>query len=665
MVPLGLLFLMAAAGASFPAGDSAVFIRASLESGLRSRLPGAVSSWRGALHRDAASGRMRRHVESRFGARPDSAWLHHMRDSLGRRVTPNWIGTLHADATMEPYFPDQWSLENTGQQYDDVIGVKGADIGVKDAWSLTTGDSSIIVAFLDGGVDVTHPELKGQFAHNKAELAGVAGKDDDGNGYVDDTLGWDFVRDDGVARDLGGHGTATASLLASRWDGNGMAGIAPGVRILPIRVADGGSRVELGALIDGIDYAISRKAKIINLSLGGLSAPDEIDSAIGRAVKAGAIVVASSGNEGVDLGVSRSYPAALRMKGLLVVGASDSRDRQSWYSNYSKELVDLSAPGDALVAASLPDADTIWREGFESGIPGWTTGGTSAIAWGTEACQGTTWLSDSPGKLYASSGRSWIRSPRLNQNRRSGLMLSFALRGCVGISDNVLVESSADSTFATGIDTLYRNGYFREDSAVLMTYDVGQDGKPFYLRFSMISAKPSSSATDSGIMIDDLVLRARDRAQPVVGTYARVWGTSFAAPLVSSALALLVSRYPDTRPESLAVAIVEGGEVLPSLGTASRSGARLYVPGAFKRISSSAIATQVRPVVAAAVVRRKGSFVVREEGDWTLELRDLRGSLVGRESGKGTREIACRSSSPMVWTFRASGRILSGLSLEP
>lgn len=657
MVPLGLILILAVGGgiSHGPAPSD------STESDKPSR---GTPQWRGYIDPDRSSGRVRRHRgPARFG-RPDTAWMRHVRDSTGRRLIPNWIGTLHGWGTDEPIYSQQWSLENTGQVVESETGLPGADIGAVEAWNLTTGDSNVVVAFVDGGIDVRHPDFFGKLAYNEIERKGVAGKDDDDNGYVDDTLGWDFVRGDAVARDLGGHGSATASLVAAAWDGNGLAGLAPGVRVLPVRVADGGSRVELANLVDGIDYAVSRKAKVVNLSLGGLTATDGIDSAIARAVRSGAVVVASSGNEGVDLDKTPRYPAALTMRGLLVVGASTMRDGLSGYSNYSLKKVHLSAPGDAILAASLPMPATLDQEMFESGLAGWTTGGNSTVNWDVETRNGNTWLSDSPGKLYATSGRSWIRSPKFNADGHSDLVLSMSLRGSVSGSDLFVIEAAPDTSFTTGVDTLFELGSFLMQEPMKMGFDVPQDGRPFHVRFSMSSSRPSS-ISDSGVMIDSLVLYARDVPQPPAGTFARVWGTSFSAPLVSGALALMLSRNPNASIDSLVAAIKGGAQVVSGLSKASMTGARLWVPGAFARLEKT---TRTVPVVhrGPAVASRRGALSVLDAGDWTLELRDLRGALQERVAGKGPREIRLRAGSPVAWSFRGStGERMDGLVLEP
>lgn len=624
---------------------------------------GARPEWDGLLEVGRESPRRHR-WHGNFGARPDSAWLRKMRDSIGSRLVPNWIGSLHQEPAGEPFFPDQWSLSNTGQSLDGSPGIPGADIGALRAWEVTSGDSQVVVAFVDGGIDESHPEFLGRLARNASEVSGRPGMDDDGNGFVDDTLGWDFVRGDGISRDAGGHGTSTASLVAASWNDLGIAGLAPGVRILPIRVADAGSRVQLKSLVDGVAYASSRGARVINLSLGGLSAPDLLDSAIARAVAAGAVVVVSAGNEGFDLDVTPRYPAASRIPGMVVVGASDARDRPSVYSNTSDTRVDLSAPGDGILAATIPDPDTLWQEDFENGLVGWATSGTGT-AWGLETYRGTTWLADSPDGNYPRSSRRSIRSPRLNASGRAALQLQVTLRGRVNGSDHVLIECSRDSTFTRIDDTLFLNGGFQQDSAVVLSLDPGAvDGAPFHLRFSLVS-NATSSPSDSGVSIDRLLLRSRDRAQPEGGAYARVWGTSFAAPLVTGAVALLAGLRPEAPPESLVADVLRGAQVQATLAGVSRTGARLWIPGAFQqgniptgRSAPSARGSSVRAIA--------GGLQVRAAGAWTIEWRDLQGRSRGRISGVGDALAEAPETgggAPLAWSFRSGGESLRGLVL--
>lgn len=574
---------------------------------------------------------------------------------------PNWIGHLHADATAEPFYSDQWSLRNTGQTVNGVTGLVGADIGAPEGWRTTTGDSAVVVAFLDGGVDIGHPEFAGALAYNAVEKAGAPGVDDDRNGFVDDTLGWDFVRGDGVARDVGGHGTATASLVVAQWNTMGLAGVAPKVRVLPIRVADGGARVSLQQLLDGLAYAVRRKARVINLSLGGLPEQALLDRAIAEAIDSGAVVVVSAGNEAVDLDASPRYPAASRIPGMVVVGASDLRDRPSSYSNRSDSLVDLSAPGDGLLAAGIPDGDTLWTEDFEHGLAGWGNSSTTS-PWGTETLQGSTWLSDSPTGNYPRNRTRSITSPLLNTQRRHGLLLDLSLRGRLPGSDWFLVEVASDTTFTKVADTVWVSSAWSEATSQRVVLDLGAaDGAACKVRFTL-GSDGSSTTSDSGVQLDDFVLRARDRDQPGQGAYVRVWGTSFSAPLTSGVVALMASVAPTAPPESLVQDLLRGAQAVATLSGATRTGARLWIPGALAAYKQP-VPVSAPPGRSGGMVARPGVFLVRESGAWELAWTDLRGRALGRHRGQGKMSVPFSATGPVLWTLRSGAGTLRGMVL--
>jgi hypothetical protein len=160
----------------------------------------------------------------------------------------------------DPRFGEQWHLSNSQ-------GAAGADIGALGAWELSRG-AGVTVAVIDAGVDVTHPELAGQLAFNAGER--VDGRDNDGNGYVDDTAGWNFLThspEPAAER----HGTAVASLaLAVAGNDSGGVGVAPAARLLALRVLNDMDR---GAwdwpVAEAMAYAGRMGVRVVNLSLGG------------------------------------------------------------------------------------------------------------------------------------------------------------------------------------------------------------------------------------------------------------------------------------------------------------------------------------------------------------------------------------------------------------
>ncbi len=133
------------------------------------------------------------------------------------------------------YWPSLWGLENSGQTYAGQAGYVDADIDALAAWEQSQG-AGVTVAVVDTGINADHVDLAGQLTGNAAEVDGTPGVDDDGNGYVDDTRGWDFVTGDNLPQDGHGHGTHVSGTIAAAGDNTvGVIGVAPGAKVLPLR----------------------------------------------------------------------------------------------------------------------------------------------------------------------------------------------------------------------------------------------------------------------------------------------------------------------------------------------------------------------------------------------------------------------------------------------
>ena len=183
-----------------------------------------------------------------------------------RMVEPDY--RLYRDAIPnDPRFDEMWGLDNTGQ----VGGTPGADISAVAAWDVTTGSSSILVAVLDTGTQVTHPDLAGNIWVNPGEIAGN-GIDDDGNGFIDDINGWDFFNNDNSVFDSAtndDHGTHVSGTIGAVGNnGVGVTGVNWDVSIMSLKFLgpQGGSTSDA---IAGIQYAANKGVRVINASWGG------------------------------------------------------------------------------------------------------------------------------------------------------------------------------------------------------------------------------------------------------------------------------------------------------------------------------------------------------------------------------------------------------------
>ena len=266
---------------------------------------------------------------------------------------PNYYARPTANPN-DPSFPVQWGLNNTGQAVLGVSGVPDADINGPEAWNLTTGHSSIVIAVIDTGVDILHPDIKPNLWVNMGELAGFAsidtwqpnGVDDDGNGYVDDIVGWDFFFNVNNPNDeVSGHGTHVAGFAAARGNnGAGVTGVSWEASIMALATqdyADGG--LPISAVAAALIYAESMGAHVINMSLGLYQDSRVLRDAINSVTRA--VIVCAAGNDGTDNDVRPHYPSSYPNANLIAVTATNQSDQPASFSNVGLSSVDVAAPG--------------------------------------------------------------------------------------------------------------------------------------------------------------------------------------------------------------------------------------------------------------------------------------------------------------------------------
>ncbi|MDZ4662759.1 MAG: S8 family serine peptidase [Pseudomonadota bacterium] len=213
------------------------------------------------------------------------------------------------------------------------------------AWDITEGLESTIIAVVDTGVDYNHQDLKNNIWQNPADP--INGKDDDGNGIIDDNHGVDYYNRDGDPMDDGSHGTHVSGTIAAEANnGVGGAGQAPKVKIMALKFlggTDGGGDVDNA--VRAIDYAIAKKVRIMSNSWGSTQRSESLARAINRAEQAGIIFIAAAGNNSQNSDQQPAYPAAFANANIVSVAATDSGDRLANFSNYGMTSVDIGAPG--------------------------------------------------------------------------------------------------------------------------------------------------------------------------------------------------------------------------------------------------------------------------------------------------------------------------------
>lgn len=259
---------------------------------------------------------------------------------------PNYtVHALGGDITSpdDPYYSLQYGLW---------------DINLPELWAqpVITKDSPVI-AILDTGVDITHPDLAPNIWTNEAEASGATSYDDDGNGYTDDLHGWDFVNNTGRIGDYNGHGTHCAGIAgACGYNGLGIIGANPNARIMPLTVLQSTGQGDIATIIKAIDYAAANGAQVISMSLGTYAISTALEQALARAYQK-AVVVAAAGNDGECLNhphpergqfaPSQVFPAAYTF--VLGVQATNAYGTLASFSNYDDNGPAFSEYGEEML----------------------------------------------------------------------------------------------------------------------------------------------------------------------------------------------------------------------------------------------------------------------------------------------------------------------------
>lgn len=254
----------------------------------------------------------------------------------------------------DPLLSQQWSISK---------------IQAIDGWDIETGSSEVVIAVVDTGLDYNHEDLQNKIWLNEKEIPGN-NIDDDGNGYIDDLQGWDFVNvssdfcapgedcvdEDNDPSDFLGHGTHVAGITAaSSNNGKGIAGICWHCQVMNLRVGwktpDGNGGVDMEAAVKALTYAADNGANVINMSFGGPEFSAIFNDVLRYTYNKDVILITSAGNDGSQ---SSNFPASSQY--VLSVAATDNSDQKAAFSNYGNNI-DLAAPGVNILSLRAAGSD--------------------------------------------------------------------------------------------------------------------------------------------------------------------------------------------------------------------------------------------------------------------------------------------------------------------
>jgi len=397
---------------------------------------------------------------------------------------------LQACFTPNDYFYSrQWAHHNTGQANaygGGYVGTPDCDIDSDQAWNLSTGSSNVIIAVIDSGIDLDHPEFTGRIVS-----------------------GYDFVNNDYSANDDEGHGTACAGLAAAKGNnGIGVAGVDWNCRIMPVKVLNSDGWAYTSDTIDGVNWARSHGADVISMSLGGFSYSSSFNNAVNSAFSAGILVVCSAGN---DSTTAAHYPSGFQ--NAMSIGAlSPCNTRKTYYScdgeywwgsNYGNSL-DLLAPGTRLHTTS--------HTGSYFGTMNGTSGATPLVAGVAALIKGVnpslspteirTIINNSADDLGSSGWDTQTGHGRLNAHKA----LQEALAGTDTTPPETTITAGCAETITVPHRTFSFTGSDDTDPTGSLVYSYHLDSEPW----STFSGSTQASFNGMGNGQHIFRVRARD-----------------------------------------------------------------------------------------------------------------------------------------------------------
>ena len=265
-----------------------------------------------------------------------------------------------ASTPNDALFPIQWALHNAGQ----TGGVPDVDVDAPEAWATTRGNSSLVVAVLDSGLELNHPDLQPNLWVNAAEIASNH-IDDDADGFVDNVNGWNFYNETNTLTDSNGHGTHCAGIIGATGNNSiGVSGIVPLVKLMPLVVMNSNGEVVTSDAVAAMNHAVAKRALVTSNSYGGTLSTKTEKAAIDAALAQGILVVCAAGNDypAKNIDSARLYPAAYSSANIISVAATTDVDTRAVFSNYGSVNVDLGAPGVGILSTV-----TGAQYGYESG----------------------------------------------------------------------------------------------------------------------------------------------------------------------------------------------------------------------------------------------------------------------------------------------------------
>jgi len=502
------------------------------------------------------------HVKLAAGQSVTEALVAYQNDPNVEYAQPNYI--YHTAAVpSDPQYAQLWAFKNTGQTvgtFPPNIGTAGDDMNIERAWDHITDCSSVVVAVVDSGVNYTQEDLAANMWNGGSSFP---------------NHGKDFVDNDLDPMDLNGHGTHVAGIIgAAGNNAKGTTGVCWMASIMAVRVLNAMGSGTTANITQGINFAVTYGAKVINMSLGSGGAFDQIFSdAITTARNSDVVVVVSAGNSTSDNDVTAHYPCNFTQLNLVCVAALDQNYALASFSNWGATSVDVGAPGTNILSTWAGAEGTIADNFNTTGVLNWTTSG-GGWTYGQRTVSGTLFdfLLDPgtfPSGAYVNNADNRVYKT-FNLSGFNAATLNFRMQLAIPLGDslNLNYRNSGGDPFAGGIQLNGGSGStggfiapfsFDLSPCISVACSVG-----FQLVSDATSAPAGSGAGILRFSIDTLTINT--------SSYNTISGTSMATPEVAGLAMMLRAYNPQYTYADTVGAIKNGGRSVAALAGKTTTG---------------------------------------------------------------------------------------------